>query len=411
MNQTVCLVTTGHLSTNPRLVKEADALADAGYTVRVVAARFWPWADVADASFAARPWMPLAATVSFGALASPGRRLWHRVAGLAARVVARRVALDGLRIRALHPAATMLVRETCRVRADLYIAHNLAALPAAAAAAHRHRARLQFDAEDFHRGEVNLTPETAVRLALTEQMEERLIPRCDAVTAASDGIAEAYASALGIARPTTILNVFPASDRSVRLPQETAAAERAPGTRTLYWFSQTIGDDRGLEDVLEALTHLPASVHLVLRGTWAPAYEAQFRARARLLGVADRIRVLMPTSPDEMVARAALHDIGLALEQPRTRNRDLCLTNKAFTYLLGGVPVIATNTTGQQSIAREIPEAIVLVPPGDAEALATAARHLLADATAREAAACAARRYTWEAERERFLEVVRRVLA
>ena len=28
----VCLLTPGHLSTNPRLVKEADALANAGYT-------------------------------------------------------------------------------------------------------------------------------------------------------------------------------------------------------------------------------------------------------------------------------------------------------------------------------------------------------------------------------------------
>jgi hypothetical protein len=34
------LVTPGHLSTNPRLVKEADALAAAGYQVSVVSARF-----------------------------------------------------------------------------------------------------------------------------------------------------------------------------------------------------------------------------------------------------------------------------------------------------------------------------------------------------------------------------------
>lgn len=52
----VCLVATGHLLANPRLVKEADALSKAGYATRVVACKFLPWADRADAEFVDRPW-------------------------------------------------------------------------------------------------------------------------------------------------------------------------------------------------------------------------------------------------------------------------------------------------------------------------------------------------------------------
>jgi siroheme synthase len=52
----VCWVTTGHPSTNPRLVKEADALIDAGYAVHVVACKFAGWANCADRRFEARPW-------------------------------------------------------------------------------------------------------------------------------------------------------------------------------------------------------------------------------------------------------------------------------------------------------------------------------------------------------------------
>src|ERR1700675_250118 len=52
----VCLITPGHLATNPRIVKEADALSEAGYDVTVIAADFLGWARTADVEFANRPW-------------------------------------------------------------------------------------------------------------------------------------------------------------------------------------------------------------------------------------------------------------------------------------------------------------------------------------------------------------------
>src|SRR4051794_40779505 len=38
MQKRICLISPGHMSFNPRLVKEADALAEAGYLVHVIAA-------------------------------------------------------------------------------------------------------------------------------------------------------------------------------------------------------------------------------------------------------------------------------------------------------------------------------------------------------------------------------------
>src|SRR5258708_5434429 len=40
MSRSICLVTPGHLASNPRIVKEADSLCGAGYQVRVVAADY-----------------------------------------------------------------------------------------------------------------------------------------------------------------------------------------------------------------------------------------------------------------------------------------------------------------------------------------------------------------------------------
>ena len=403
----VCLVTTGHPATNPRLVKEADALSGAGYAVRVVACSFLPWAARADAEFAARAWS--VERVRFGAMAPRVTGIWQRVRR---RVAGRLVEVFGFRAaiaeRALHYVVPELARVAAREPADLFIAHNLAALPAAAAAARRHSARLGFDAEDFHRGQY-AQPEGS-DYALTCWAEERYIPACDYVTAASEGIAAAYADALSIPLPATIDNVFPLSEREASVSG--LEVEKTEGTRTLYWFSQTIGPGRGLEDALAALPLLDTDIHVALRGRWADGYEAAFLSRADMLGVRDRVRWLAPVPPGELVARTAQHDVGLALEPGSSVNNRVAGSNKIFTYLLAGIPAVATDTEGQRRICAHAPVATRLVRPGDVDGLAGAVRALLAEGKAARAAAerAAAERFNWERERERFLQVVRTCL-
>jgi len=48
MKRRICVITAGHLSTCPRMLKAADALAGAGYEVRVVSTRHVRWATAAD---------------------------------------------------------------------------------------------------------------------------------------------------------------------------------------------------------------------------------------------------------------------------------------------------------------------------------------------------------------------------
>mgnify|MGYP000111215627 CR=1 FL=1 len=51
MRAKICLVTPGHPSKNPRLVKEADALVESGYEVSVVAGDYHPWGHDADEQY------------------------------------------------------------------------------------------------------------------------------------------------------------------------------------------------------------------------------------------------------------------------------------------------------------------------------------------------------------------------
>ena len=57
MKPRVCVVTAGHLSTCPRMLKAADALHASGYQVRVVSTRHVHWAWETDLGVRARrPW-------------------------------------------------------------------------------------------------------------------------------------------------------------------------------------------------------------------------------------------------------------------------------------------------------------------------------------------------------------------
>jgi len=61
-----------------------------------------------------------------------------------------------------------------------------------------------------------------------------------------------------------------------------------------------------------------------------------------------QINFLDPVSPSQIFSIAARHHIGLALESETTINRDICLTNKIFTYMLSGLAIIATDTSAQK---------------------------------------------------------------
>lgn len=411
----ICLVTPGHPSTNPRLVKEADSLTEDGAEVHVVAGKFMGWADEADAVFSDREWD--ISWCPFGDMAPPARDFWYRLRRrVCERIAPRDRYVPGLTDRAFHYIVPELTAAAMQWPADLYIAHNLAALPAAARAADEHHAMLGFDAEDFHRGEFRKHDQSK-RKKLTELLEAKYVPLCGHLTAASEGIAQAYSDVFAIEEPNVVLNVFPLLERKGQTPQDELKKEKSSDdVISLYWYSQTIGPNRGLQSVLRALPQLAERVHLTLRGRWADGFEHTFRTLAAELDVTNRLRVLPPAPPDQLVERATQHDIGLALEQAHTRNRDVCVTNKLLVYLLAGIPVVATATTGQRHICETVPEAARLCASGGPEAIAEAVRSLMHDGNVRPEARAAAHqagteRYNWEREQSKLLSAVKETLS
>jgi len=368
----ICLVTSLHLSYNPRVLKEADALHMAGHQVRVVAMNLEESKARLDESLMAhRSWK--LETLNARRHEPGGRLRWLKAAlrqHLFQRIRVLEKLPDGLE-KAYSRYVVELGRLAAREPADLFIAHLLLALPAADAAARKWKAKLGFDAEDYHRGEIHEDDaHRAFLRRLIMAVEQKYIPRCDYLSAASDGIGGAYASTLGVRQPVTILNVFPLSERNGHTPAEELRKERQGNGLSLYWYSQMIGADRGLDDALQAVSLLSKGVHIHLRGAWAAGYETIFRNKVRAMGIEEQVHILPPAPPEQLVERAAQHDVGLALEAGATENRRVAVTNKILNYLLAGLAVAATDVPGQRAIMAEASGAGVLFKPGDAPVLA-----------------------------------------
>jgi glycosyltransferase involved in cell wall biosynthesis len=399
MSRRVCIVSPGNLASNPRALKEATALHEAGYAVTTVTCDYTEALRDFDHEIGAQvPWTvvrtPRSPTERYGSAAA--RLLAQGIDRAGAKVPV------GVAARAYGGPVGALAEATGKVAADLYIAHYVAALPAAAAAARHHRAMLGFDAEDFHSGEAMDGPGESLPRKLVDAVEGALLPKCSYVTAASPMIGAAYAARYGLSPPVTVLNVFP-------LDMADRPASASPSTTVrAYWFSQNVGLDRGLQAFLQAIARAKTRIDLDIRGRDHLGRGDTLLALARELGIADRVRLLPVGAPEDMVRMAAAYDLGLSLETDISESRRLCLTNKIFTYLLAGVPVVLSDTPAQRALAPDLGAAALVVSLAAPDAMAAALDRFTTDLglAKAEALRLGRERYNWDVEKKILLQAV-----
>ena len=391
----------GNLASNPRLFKEADALHSAGYDVTTVVADFSESVRAFDDELVARASWRVVRIAR-----QRGLNLRSAASALIARTMGGRVPV-GLACRAAGGAPVgAMMRSVRAVEADLYVAHYVAALPAAADAARRHGALLGFDAEDFHSGEGVGGAGEDFRMKMVTAVEQATLPHCAYSTAASPLIGRAYAERYGLS-PTTILNVFPLA----MAPRQPRPRERASAEFKAYWFSQTIGLDRGLQAFVRAMALTRCRVTLDIRGSNRWRHGDTLMKLAGELGIADRVRLLPLAPPGEMVRLAADYDLGLSLETDISESRNYCLTNKIFSYLLAGVPTMLSDTPAQRALAPDLGRAATVVSLADPAAMASALDLICGTEGALEEAMATAwrlgrERYNWEVEQRLLLDAV-----
>ena len=411
----ICIITPAYISSSPRVVKEADALRQAGFDVRVVFSqgslasirdfdkillkeKTWRWSSVGWSS----------SRRDEAALYWKSKFRYHVARGLPSLFWQFGKLAESAEGRIYKELAELAVLE----KADLYIGHYTTGLAAAGYAAYRFGTKFAYDAEDLHAGETPDNKNGTKQKKRIGLIESRYVSRCAYVSAVSTLVADELVKRYNISSPITVHNVFSWGERAKIDGQ---IKDRKGNAISLYWYSQVIGEDRGIQDVIRAAGLLKGSAQIHLRGYLSQEIKNKFLALAQETRVEKNLYFHPPVPPAELLSRAAEHDIGLALEQPNSLNHQLTVSNKLFIYLLAGLAVAATNVPGQGYVMGISADAGFLYKPGDFHSLADGLNKLIVEPArlkfCKEAALKAARdKWNWENESDNLVKKITHLL-
>ncbi len=307
-----------------------------------------------------------------------------------------------VKVARLTRAAT---RVMSRIPADVYHAHDSDALLACYAAARQRHKPLVFDAHEIPYSD----PHTARYRLITRAAVQRLrqiLPHCAAVIAVSDPDSVYIQEHYGGPRAAIVRNAPP------YLPPVASAnhlRERLslPPTARIALYQGGIQENRGLSRLIHAAKYLPSGNYIVLMGN-GPSVQSLEALIARE-GVGERVKLIPSVPYDELQAWTASADLGLIVYPlDYSVNVLYCLPNKLFEFLMAGLPVLCSELPAVSAVLREHDAGHIvasLEPKDVAEAIA----ELLADAPARERmrrnALDAAHELCWEIEQRRLLDV------
>jgi len=405
--KSILLITSGQPSLNPRLVKEADALTEAGYEVTVIYQYWNEWGTVLDRQLLAdRKWKairvngdPFKQKIAYWLT-----RAIHKIA----KKLVQLIGINSLTaVFALARGTYGLTNKAKHVVADLYIAHNLAALPAAVTAALKYNAKCGFDAEDLHRYE---TDKKDLHFRLVRFIEEKYFPRADYLTTSSPQIAGKYKELFPSLTFHTVLNVFPLTS--------TISHSVSSKPLKLFWFSQNVGLSRGLQDVIDSLKLLDGSdIEFHILGFLSEVTKISLYKHVHDLSFVHPPSIIFyqPIAPTKIAEFASQFNVGLATEPGFSLNNHLALSNKLFTYLQAGLATVVTETIAQKEFIDKNQSIGSGYEIGNAKQLANILLNYLENPTLLEKHQNGARELfestlNWNVESSKFLSIVKNTL-
>jgi glycosyltransferase involved in cell wall biosynthesis len=400
----ILIVTTGQPAANPRVVKEYETLVNEGYSVKVLYTFSAAWSYEIDERKYFYDGMKKQDFILIGG--NPYNKKIHyffsRAIFKILRTIVKILPLTSLKEMTIVRSSLYLLHYTRLYKSDVYIAHYLGALPAAIKASKRYKSAVIFDAEDFHRGE---EPYHSEQIQDVIEVEDRLLPRVNVISTASPLIGRAYANLYPEKKIITINNVF--SRKYIQTINDDE------GELKLFWFSQNIGPNRGLELIIEAMNLLDFDVSLSLLGNIRK--QEYVEALLKKSNKREKIHLIKAVPPQHVFKVASAFDIGFAAEIPYCENRNICLTNKIFTYLLAGNCILASDTAAQKAFMDNYNNVGLLYKHDDAEDLANQLRRLNDDKALLKsykvnAISLAENSINWENESEKLSTMIAEVL-
>lgn len=294
---------------------------------------------------------------------------------------------------------------TVRTRARVYHCHNVHPAPAVWLACRLRRAQLVYDAHELYGDADDPTSlRQRVAAAVSFRVERFMVRRAAAVITTNEARAEVLRERHGREDIVVLPNVPPRIDRIE--PIDPGYPE---GARVLL-YQGGIYPQYGIAEAIEAITMLEG-VDLAILGFGREAELERLRGLAAEHGVSDRVHFLGPRPFGELARTAAAAGAGLVPIKPLNINLRLGDTNKIHDYLMGGLPVVASDLPEIRRIAlRGDPPVGELFEAESPASLAAAVQRMFADeelyaARRREARRLALEEINWESVSPRLTAI------
>ena len=297
-------------------------------------------------------------------------------------------------------------------RADVYHAHDLNTLLIAFLAARVNSAKLIYDSHELvtEIRQVKIRP--FVYRKGIELLERWLERKVDRMIMTSDSRAEFLAKKYNTKTPAVIRNCPEVVEtiQSDRIRQLLGI----PRDEKIILYQGVLMEGRGLLTLTKAMQYLNKCV-LVLIGPDPGGFRGQIKATAKELGVEERVKILDPVPPSEILDITASADIGTSLIENISLSYYLEAPTKFFEYMMVGLPQVASDFPEMRKIL-EGNNFAVLVDPQDCAQVVSAINSILEDGDKynrmkENAKNLALEKYNWNVEGQKLIKLYKRLLS
>ena len=245
-------------------------------------------------------------------------------------------------------------------------------------------------------------PPGSGKLARLARREAQVWKRADGYVTITAGLAQELSARFGTRDHVAVI------PDGARLEGDTHLLRSDPATKVsapLVAYAGHLYAWKGVDVLLDALARVPAAQGLIIGGHAAEPDLDRVKAVARRLGIDMRVTFTGLVAPRQVPALLRQARV-LVLPNPASAiSTRYTSPLKLFEYLAAGRAIVASDLPSIREIVHDGVEAL-LVPAGDAEALARAIQRVLDDPALAErlahAASEAAPHYTWQRRAERL---------
>jgi glycosyltransferase involved in cell wall biosynthesis len=394
----ICIITQSHLCRNPRVLKEAITLAAAGYEVCILTGIIS--ADLYQQDLEAIKAFPnlslqVVSDLSASTIYSFTDKLFHKLGRLFTRNFKTETILS------LGYGTARYYNKAKAIKAQLYICHQELATCIGTKLLNADF-KIAFDFEDWYSEDLLSDARAERPINLLRRVESVALNKGIFCVTTSNALAKKLSAVYACPTPEVIYNVF----TSPGTPFKKEFSEPLK----LFWFSQTIGPGRGLEQFIKLLSSIKSRLEIHLLGNIDNGYREKLDAllpKQHLLCFHDTVKA------HKLAEKITEFDIGLALELDTPMSRNYTITNKFFQYIQSGLPVITSETEGQDE-AFEMFKPGFKLPQQASDIQIAGLEKWLNDPvelqTAKNRAIEASAFYNWENESKKLLALVKDAL-